>query len=180
MSEFKFSSRVAEVVRTLPQQQQKEIYHNGRLFHEGAQHLEYGVYYHAPSYYREERPAQLLSNVFPKIVDILSWNDLLLADSREFPGLSPKRAMKIGRMATEYVVSLVKSTDGSPDYFDQAATGLVGLHASLLGDETLLDNDTAQSNLAAAQAGFTKEFVEPLAWKGATNMPNIRYVHPPR
>jgi hypothetical protein len=178
MSDFEFSPRVKEVVRALPQGQRQEIYHQGEVFHEGAPSLEFSVYYRMPNYRLGNVPEAYLRSVFPEIVDALVWRDLEIADSHDFPGLSPKRAMIIGRLATSYADSLAEFAGGQRSYFEQAATGMVGLHASVLGDETVLDIETARQNLQLAQDEFTTRFIAPLARRGATNMPNIKYAHP--
>lgn len=157
-------TRIQEVIRVLPADQAEEIRHQDKAFYDGVFHIEFGIFCQPPGYSDRGHKRAYLGDYIPRLASKLAWKDLAIAEKYDFPGLSPKRAMFLGRTATtaaETIQAVAPKIEVSQ--FIALASGIVGLHGAIIGSvEALKTDENAQAELSRAIMAVRDNFVRPL------------------
>jgi hypothetical protein len=157
-------ARIHEVIRVLPTEQAQEIRRQDSALYDGALHIEFGVLCQPMRRSYEDPKPHYLRDYIPQLTTWLAWEDLALAEQHDFPALSPKRAMYLGRTATaaaETIQAVAPTIETGQ--FMALASGIVGLHGAIIGSEEVLKtNEDAQIKLSQAVEALRDNFVRPL------------------
>lgn len=152
------NANIHEVLRTLSVEQADEVRLHDLRICKAASNIELSILSQ-----RERRGRALYDTYIPETVSRLAWADLESAEQNGFTGLSPIRAMFLGRMATEVAQSLqVVAPSISCEAFIPLASGVVGLHAAILGSEQLIRKDEPQERLDKVVDALRDNFIYPL------------------
>jgi hypothetical protein len=169
--QFELAPHIEEVVRCLPAEQYGHIRRHADQFYSGSTNLENSIFATRirPGY---DIPSPLYDSVLPQIINGLAWKDLEIAERTGFRPRTPDSAMRISVLALKQAVGLSRGTHKTREDFLRVATGMVGLHASILGPVDLLEDETAVQNLQHTHDLFKSKFVMPLALKKAAERRN--------
>jgi len=137
------NASVTEVWRTLHQNQRAEIARYSANLWTGWCSFRHDRRSSVAAYEEERANKALIAQM-----NHLAEEDLELADSGNFPRLSPRRAMMLTRLARPIGTRLIgDSPHYSPSIVEKCAVAMTGLHMSILGSPRLIQSEAAQANL---------------------------------